>query len=84
MRPIALSCEEGLATATGSELSNLVKVKWGCFRAMTSASALLTSDKLQQLSIGRGMETSADVMRVHKMCLFARSNPESRGGWELL
>ena len=37
MRPIVLSCEEGLATATGSELVNLVKVKWGCFRAMTSA-----------------------------------------------
>ena len=37
MRPVALSCEEGLATATGSELGNLVKVKWGCFRAMTSA-----------------------------------------------
>ena len=31
MRPTALSCEEGLATASGSELCNLVKVKWGCF-----------------------------------------------------
>ena len=74
MRPIALSCEEGLATSTGSELDNLVKVKWGCFRAMTSAWALLTSDKVQQLSIERGRETPADVMGVHKLCLFARSN----------
>ena len=28
MRPIVLSCEEGLPTATGSELGNLVKAKW--------------------------------------------------------
>ena len=73
MKPIAASCEEGLATATGSELCNLVKVKWGCFWAMTSAWALLTSDKLQQLSMGRGRETPADVMGVHRICLFARS-----------
>ena len=37
MTPIPFSCEEELATATGSELGNLVKVKWGYFRAMTSA-----------------------------------------------
>ena len=33
MTPIAVSCEEGLATATGKGLCNFVKVNWGCFCA---------------------------------------------------
>ena len=37
MIPIAVNCEEGLATATGKGLCNFVKVNWVCFCAIISA-----------------------------------------------
>ena len=37
MTAIAVSCEEGLATATDKGLCNFVKANWGCFCAIISA-----------------------------------------------
>ena len=76
MTPIAVSCEKVLATTTGKGLCKFVKVNWGCFCPIISA--LLTSDKLQQLSRGRGRATSADVMGTHKICLFCKIQVRNR------
>ena len=75
--PTALRFELGPATETGRCCSNFENLRWGCCLATVSACFWLTKETEQQLSKGRGRETPAEVIFVHKMFLFARSNSET-------
>ena len=57
-------------------MDNFVNFKVGWALTITSAWALLTSERLQQESIGRGRGIPAEVTRVQRMFLLARSRSE--------
>ena len=74
--PMALSCASGFATETSSGVDNLVNCIVGWALQIASACAWLTKDKLQQESKGKGSGISAEVIRVHRKFLLARSMSE--------
>ena len=74
--PMALSWAWGFATETGNGVDNSANCIAGWTLQIASACAWLTKDKLQQESKGKGSGISAEVIRVHRMFLLARSRSE--------
>ena len=78
---MALSWAWGVATETGKRVDNLVNCIVGWVLQITSSCAWLTRDKLQQESKGEGSGIPAELTRVHRMFLLARSRSEFANYW---